>query len=167
MSASFPVQLKGGPFVYTKVLISIVQLEPGFHVTKFDSSNTAKYAQSKNMQAVFASALQSKYDKQPNTERLAFSFQPGLVQSNILESLSTTAFSFVGNLQQTFGLSARQGSATGVQLAVSDSSEVRRNGGRYFDRMQPRCHAVDRYSRERFERLWARWCADCEISWSM
>lgn len=116
------------------------------------------------MQAAFVSALQSRYNQQPGGQRLAFSFQPGLVQSNLLESLSTTSFSFVGKLQQIFGLDARQGSATGVHLATSQSTDIVRNGGRYFDRMQVRCHAVDMYDEEKLEMLWTRWSADCEIS---
>ncbi|KAF2227567.1 hypothetical protein BDZ85DRAFT_286911 [Elsinoe ampelina] len=145
------------------------KIERGFHTAPHDPGNTAKYSQTKIMQVAFAKALQLHFDSQSDCDRLAFSFEPGLVKSNLLQDLSTAPFDppswLLGMLQPLLGLDVQQGSATGVRLATCDQPEVVLNKGRYFDRMWRRCHAVDAYSRNKLDRLWARWSADCDISW--
>jgi hypothetical protein len=130
----------------------------------------ATYSHTKLMQAAFARALQSHYSSHPNkSHRLVFSWEPGLVKSNILSQISSSPYDrilwLLSKLQPLVGLDIRQGSATGVHLATSCEEEVLEGRGRYFDRMWPRVHPVDGYGREKLERLCTRWAADAEIEW--
>ncbi|KXT06801.1 hypothetical protein AC578_7084 [Pseudocercospora eumusae] len=146
-----------------------MKIEPGFHSAPYSASNSTRYGQNKLMQAAFAKALQARFATQHGSKRLAFSFEPGLVKSNILSTLSQAAFDpalwALSKLQQAVGLDVRQGSATGVDLATSDAASVVQHGGRYFDRMQVRTHAVDSYGEDKLNRLWKRWSKDCGIHW--
>lgn len=121
------------------------------------------------MQVVCAHALQNHFDKQPGNKRLVYSWEPGLVKSNLLRDIADTphdpAIWLLGKLQPIVGLDVRQGSATGVHLAASDSVRVIQNSGRYFDRMQPRLHDADWYTQQKLDLLFARWSADAEVSW--
>lgn len=128
----------------------------------------ASYAQSKLMQVAYARALQAHFDAEVDNKRLVSSWEPGLVQSNLLRDVSggpqDPATWILAKFQPIVGLDVRQGSATGVHLATSDSLEVLHNGGRYFDRMRARAHTADGYSKEMLDRLVTRWSADCEVS---
>ncbi|KAF7197528.1 Short-chain dehydrogenase TIC 32 B, chloroplastic [Pseudocercospora fuligena] len=146
-------------------------IETYFHARDKSHNGAAKYSNSKLMQAAFARALQEHFDSDPENERLAFSFEPGLVKTNIANGFSKTFLQgphswIIAKTIPYFGLDISQGAVTGVHLATSSRDEVVHNKGRYFDRMKVRMHYVDLYSKEKLDKLWTRWSADAEISWT-
>ncbi|EME81297.1 uncharacterized protein MYCFIDRAFT_38168 [Pseudocercospora fijiensis CIRAD86] len=122
-------------------------IETYFHARDKSHNGAAKYSNSKLMQAAFARALQEHFDLDTENRRLAFSFEPGLVKTNIAHGFSKTflqdpASWIIAKTIPHFGLDISQGAVTGVHLATSSRDEVVQNKGRYFDRMKVRMHYV-------------------------
>ncbi|EGP83383.1 unnamed protein product [Zymoseptoria tritici ST99CH_3D1] len=128
-----------------------------------------RYSHTKLLQVVFARALQVQFERDPGNKRLAFSWEPGLTRTKIFEDVPNARwdlrFWLVSNVMPYVGIDERQGSATGVHLATSDSPDVLGNKGRMFNRMKARWLEVDGYSQEKLERVWTRFAADADISW--
>jgi len=146
------------------------EIEGNFHAFGAGNRSITRYSQSKLMQAAFAKRLQTHFDAQPGNCKLAFSFEPGLVKTNIFDAIrdpfwKDPAFGLLARLVNVTGIEIKQGAATAVHLAMTDRKDVLADRGRYFDRMRARTHWIDTMSREKLDRLWIRWCADCEISW--
>ncbi|KAK4498681.1 hypothetical protein PRZ48_009191 [Zasmidium cellare] len=148
-------------------------VEKGFHVRDIPlvGEDMSRYSQSKSMQIAFAKALQRRFDQEsaPGGHKMAFSFMPGLVHTNIFTAETRPSFLqdpvlwIFSTALITIGVQPRQGGATGVHLASSDASALLKHRGGYFDRLKPRANNVDLISDETLERLWIRWSADAGV----
>lgn len=133
----------------TKQTKDIVELH--FH----EASKDNPYPQGKYMQTLFALQLQDKFDRQNGNQaggKLAFSFHPGIVKTNIFASaqgLSGTGsqLELLSKVMNIVGVSPAQGASTGVYLAsTKDPKVLGQHRGGYFADTKNRASPVRQMS---------------------
>ncbi|GIZ44393.1 hypothetical protein CKM354_000759100 [Cercospora kikuchii] len=149
------------------------KIEHRFHTLSTDPSgrvDPSRYNQTKHMQTLFARRLQQYFACHNGGHRMAFSFHPGLVKTNVFDvpdrpTWRDPFYRTLPMMMSLVGIEQSQGAATGVHLATSDAPQVLENRGRFFHRMKARPNQVDFVSQGELDKLWVRWCADLDIAW--
>ncbi|KAM0721012.1 hypothetical protein Q7P37_003297 [Cladosporium fusiforme] len=140
-------------------------------------TDSAFYADTKFMQAAFASLLQTRFDESASassqSRRTAHAFTPGYTSTPIFDkiaSLPAFADPFYWLLKACTALCVpvEQGAATGLWLATTTESEVvgEGKGGKFWDRAVRRRTAVEALGAGVLERMWTLWEVDTGAKWA-
>jgi hypothetical protein len=139
-------------------------MESGFHYLSILPRGGSFYGQSKAMQIVFANVLQRRFDLNNHRSKIAASYHPGTVATNIFTtiSLANKISAIAPSVLNIIALTCKQGAQGALWLAQTDKGF--KPGGFYERYHLITCPWFNHVSSNGIdEKMWKRWNADAGL----